>query len=230
VTIAAALEQAYPDTNHNQSVAVMSEMQERVLRNPTNTALVAMLMTLAALVFLVACANLANLLMGRAHTHTREIATRLAIGAGRMRLVRQLLAESLAIALAGGAVSLLFAAAGTAFLGRFRVPSDLPLVISVKIDQRVLVFSLAVSLFSAGLFGLVPAVQAGRANLMAGVEGQRSRRRPQAPLLGTQRVGCRASGPLARAYGGGHDALPRIPFQNGLRAGIPHGPSCDDEL
>jgi len=101
---------------------------------------------------------------------TREIATRLAIGAGRMRLVRQLLTESVAIALAGGVFSLLFASSGVAFLGRVQIPSDLPLVVSIKIDQRVLWFSLAVSLLSVGLFGLVPAWQAGRANLMAGLK------------------------------------------------------------
>jgi FtsX-like permease family len=127
-------------------------------------------MTLAGLVLIVACANLANLLLGRARARTREIATRLAIGAGRMRLVRQLLTESVAIALASGVVSLLFASAGVAFLGRVQVPSDLPLVISIKIDQRVLWFSVAVSLLSAVLFGLVPAWQAGRADLMVGLK------------------------------------------------------------
>jgi predicted permease len=145
-------------------------MQVRILRNPANTALVTILMTLAGLVLIVACANLANLLLCRARARTREIATRLAIGAGRMRLVRQLLTESVAIALAGGVFSLLFASAGVAFLGRVQIPSDLPLAISIKIDQRVLWFSLALSLLSVVLFGLVPAWQAGRANLMAGLK------------------------------------------------------------
>jgi predicted permease len=170
MTIAAALERAYPDANRDQSVALMTEMQVRTLRDQSNIATLEMLMTLATLVLLVACANLANLLLSRARARTCEIATRLAIGAGRMRLVRQLLAESLAIAMAGCAVSLFFALAGVAFLGRLKIPTDLPLVISIKMDQRALLFSLVVSLLSVVLFGLIPAVQASRADLVAGLK------------------------------------------------------------
>jgi predicted permease len=169
-TIAAALERAYPDTNHDQSVALMTEMQVRTLRDQSNIAMLAMLMTLAALVLLVSCANLANLLLCRARTRLCEIATRLAIGAGRTRLIRQLLAESLAIGLAGCAVSLLFALAGVTFLGRVKIPSDLPLVISIRIDQRALLFSVVVSLLSVIFFGLIPAVQASRADLVGGLK------------------------------------------------------------
>lgn len=177
VTMAAALERAYPDTNRNQSVALMTEMQVRTLRDPSNIAMLAMLMTLAALVLVISCANLANLLLCRARTRTCEIARRLAIGAGRMRLIRQLMAESLAIGLTGCAFSLLFAVAGMAFLGRVKVPSDLPLVISIKMDQRALLFSVGVSLLSVVLFGLVPAVQASRADLVGGLKaGSDSRR------------------------------------------------------
>jgi predicted lysophospholipase L1 biosynthesis ABC-type transport system permease subunit len=173
VAIAASLEKAYPVTNHDRSVALRTEMQARILRDPTDAGLVAMLMTLASLVLLVACANLANLLLGRARTRTREIATRLAIGAGRMRLVRQLLAESLTIALAGGAASLLFAKAGIAFLSRIHIPSDLPLVFSIKMDHRVLLFSLAISLLSAVLFGLWPCPAGQPCRLDRGIESRR---------------------------------------------------------
>jgi len=163
--IAKGLERAYPDTNRDRGVAVSTELQARIQDDPTDASLVAMLMALAGLVLLVACANIANLLLSRARARTREIAIRLAIGAGRLRLLRQLLAESLAIALAGGLVSLLFAYAGAAFLNRIQIPSDLPIVFAVRVDQRVLLFSLAISLASTVLFGLVPALQASRTGL-----------------------------------------------------------------
>jgi predicted permease len=164
--IAKGLERAYPDTNRDRSVAISTELQARIRDSPSDAALVAMLMTLAGLVLLVACANVANLMLSRARARTREIAIRLAIGAGRLRLIRQLLAESLAIALAAGLVSLLFAYAGAAFLGRIRIPTDMPIVFSIKVDARVLWFSLAVSLASVVLFGLVPALQASRTDLV----------------------------------------------------------------
>jgi len=170
VTMAKGLERAYPVTNKDQSVAVMTELQARIARDSPDSGMVAMLMALAAVVLLVACANLASLLLSRARARTREIAIRLALGAGRMRLVRQLMAESVVVALAGGAVSLLFADAGAAFLSRIRIPTDLPLVLSIKLDQRALLFGLAASLLSAVLFGLVPALQASRTDLVSALK------------------------------------------------------------
>jgi len=170
VTIANGLGRAYPATNKDQGVAVMSELQTRIARDPQDSGLVAMLMAMAAVVLLVACANLANLQLSRARARTREIGIRLAIGAGRTRLVRQLMTESLVIALAGGAVSLVFAKGGAAFLGRLRIPTDLPLVIYIKLDQRALLFGLAASLLSAVLFGLAPALQASRTDLVSALK------------------------------------------------------------
>ena len=169
-TIAKGLELAYPATNKNQSVTLMTELRARIARDPDDAGLIAMLMTMAAVVLLVACANLANLLLSRARARTREIAIRLAVGAGRMRLVRQLMVESLVIALAGGAVSLLFASGGTAFLSRIRIPSNLPLVITIKLDHRALLFGLAASLLSAVLFGLAPALQTSRIDLVSSLK------------------------------------------------------------
>lgn len=165
-TIAKRLAQTYPNTNRDRELMIQTEMQARVEDDPQDASLAVMLMGLAALVLLVACANLANLLLSRSRARTREIAIRLAVGAGRIRLIRQLLAESLAIALAGGVMSLLLAYAGAAFLSRIQVPSDLPIVIDVKVDHRVLLFSLAVSVLSAVLFGLAPALQASRTHLV----------------------------------------------------------------
>lgn len=168
--IAKVLERAYPTTNKDQSVTVMTEMQQRLANDPDDAGMMAMLMAMAAIVLLVACANLANLQLSRARARTREIAIRLAVGAGRVRLVRQLMAESLVVALAGGAVSLLFADAGVRFLSRIQIPTDLPLVLSLKLDQRVLLFSFAASVLSAVLFGLVPALQASRTDLVSSLK------------------------------------------------------------
>jgi predicted permease len=165
-TLAAGLAKAYPETNRDQSVIVVTEFRARTISDPPDAALVALLMSLAGLVLMVACANLANLLLGRARARTHEIATRIAIGAGRLRLIRQLLTESVVIAVAGAGVGLVLAMAGTAFLRTIRIPSDIPIVIAPQLDERVLVFSLAVSLVSALLFGLVPAVQATRADIV----------------------------------------------------------------
>lgn len=166
VTIAKGLEQTYPKTNQNQSIAVRTELQARVERSPPDAMLVAMMMVLVALVLLVACANVANLFLSRARARSREIAVRLAIGAGRRRLVRQLLTESLLVALAGGLAGLIVAQAGIAFLSRIQVPTDLPIVLSIELSRRVLLFSLAASVLSALLFGLTPAIQSVRTDLV----------------------------------------------------------------
>jgi len=228
--IAKGLELAYPDTNRDRGVALSTELQARIRDEPSDAALIAMLMALAGLVLLVACANVANLLLSRARARTREIAIRLAIGAGRMRLIRQLLAESLAIALAGGLASLLFAYAGAAFLGRIRIPSDMPIVFSVKVDQRVLWFSLG------GLAREHRAVRPGSGapgqqnRLAAGAEGRRRRQLPQAASLGAQHAGGCASCSLAGPHDRSGDVVPRLPCRPDGRTGVQDGSPGDDEL
>jgi len=123
------------------------------------------LMIVVALVLLIACANIANLLLARATTRQREIAVRLAIGAGRARLVRQLLSESLLMAFLGGAFGILFASwASEALLAMVSSGHQL-LPLKVSPDARVLVFTLAVSLATALVFGIVPALRATRLDL-----------------------------------------------------------------
>lgn len=164
--IAKGLEQTYPDTNREQGVAIRTELQTRIDQSPPDATLVAMLMTLSALVLLVACANVANLLLSRARSRSREMAVRLAIGAGRVRLIRQLLTESLLIGAGGGLLGLVVAYGGTAFLSRVQVPTDLPIVFTIHLDQRVLLFSLLASIASVLLFGLAPAIQTSRTDLV----------------------------------------------------------------
>ena len=165
-SIAQGLEQEHPDTNRGQGVLVQSELRRRFSRSPIDGMIVAMMMVLSLCVLLVACANVAGLLLSRARARTREIAVRLAIGAKRANLIRQLLLESLLVALAGGGIGIGVAYIGVHFLSRITIPTDLPIGITVELDNRVLLVALAASLASTLVFGLVPAIGASRVNLI----------------------------------------------------------------
>jgi predicted permease len=178
--IAENLQRAYPKTNPGRDATVRTEFALRLHTDPSDAALAGVLLALAGAVLLIACANVAGLLLARAGTRSREIAVRLAIGAGRFRLVRLLLAESFLIALLGGAIGIALGYGGVQFIGRFQIPTDLPIRFSVQLDRRAFVFSLAVSLLSAVLCGLAPALQTTRTNLVtalkmsdAGMPGKR---------------------------------------------------------
>jgi len=136
-------------------------------------------------VLLIACANVANLLLAKSGSRGREIAVRLAVGASRWQLVRQLITESILMALAGGALGLALASAGMGSLLAM-APSTLPRVSDVRLDARIFAFTFAVSLLTGVLFGFVPAIYATRTNLSealkegegrASARGQRSRLR-----------------------------------------------------
>lgn len=168
--IAKGLERAYPDVNKSRNIAVRTELQARYQQSPPDALLVAMLMTLAGLVLLIACANIANLLLARSRARSREIAIRLAIGAGRMRLIRQLLIESVMLASCGCVLGLVFGYGGIRFLGTLPLPTDLPIVIEAKLDERVLMFSILAALASALVFGLAPAWQAIKTDLVSSLK------------------------------------------------------------
>ena len=131
------------------------------LRNDFSTALV-VLMCMVGLVLLIACANVANLLIARAFARQREIAVRLSLGASRQRLIRQLLVESLVLSCAGGALGLLVAFLLTRSLISFVPTGDQPLLITPHPDARILAFTLALTFATGIIFGLLPALRASR--------------------------------------------------------------------
>jgi len=122
------------------------------------------------LVLLIACANVANLLLGRGRARAREVAIRMAIGASRATLVRQLLTESLLLAIAGGLAGIAVGYMGVRFLRAIPIPSDFPLSLGVEMDMRLLAFSLVVSLATGVAFGLVPALRATQGDLASGIK------------------------------------------------------------
>ena len=126
----------------------------------------AVLMGVAGLVLLIACTNLASLLLARAADRRKEIAIRLALGASRWRLTRQLLVESLLLSLAGAAAGLLVAVWFVDGLAAWRPPVDIPISTEFLIDHRVLAFTIAAGLLTTLLFGLAPAIQSARTDLL----------------------------------------------------------------
>jgi predicted permease len=165
--IARGLEQAYPDTNRNYGMVVRSAFNARLDERGPSAPSAFMLLTLAMVVLLVACANVAGLLMSRAPVREREIAMRLAIGGGRLRVIRQLITESILLAAGGGALGLALGYGGVAFVRQLPLVSDVGVRLTFELDRRAVAFGMVLAALSVLLSSLVPAWRATKASDLA---------------------------------------------------------------
>jgi predicted permease len=159
--IGARLERQYPESNRNKSVAI-TPMRDRMTGNVRFT--LYLILGAVGLILLIACANMANLLLARASSRAREMAIRAAIGASRGRIVRQLITESAVLGTVSGAAGIVLAMWATPALIAL-APGDIPRLQEAGLDARVLLFTLGISLLSSLLFGLAPALHASRVDL-----------------------------------------------------------------
>ena len=173
-TIASRLRDSYPETNRELQMHVIpgsTKTEPFIVHKGFMPVASVVLMGIVALVLLVACANLANLLLARGLSRSKEIAVRLAMGAGRLRLMRQLVIESLLLSLLGGSVGLVL---GLWFLDvmTFQPILDFPIDYDLSLDGRVLAFTLLISVITGILFGLAPALHASRPDLVPALRGK----------------------------------------------------------
>ena len=166
--VASQLSRAYPETNAGQQITVLPSQQVHI-HPRADRALIpvsGLLMGIVGLVLLIACTNVASMLLARAVARRKEMAVRLALGGRRGLIVRQLLTESVLLSLLGGGLGLLLAGWLVRLLASFRPPLPFPLALDLAVDARVAAFTLVLSLVTGILFGLAPALQAARPDLV----------------------------------------------------------------
>ena len=178
--VAARLRAEHPQTNKDRRVTVRPTVDTRL--HPEADRMLAWVVTgtmlAVGLVLVIACANVAGMLLARAAARQREIAIRLAVGAGRFRLVRQLLTESVILGALGAGVGVLLASWITRLLTTFQLPIPIALSLDLRLDARVLGFTAGVALLTGIIAGLAPALRATRANLVWDLKGDVSSGRP----------------------------------------------------
>ena len=163
--IGATLAQEYPATNRGYEMRVRTELENRFLENDSLLPAIGMLMLLGAVILVVACVNVAGLLTSRAPAREGEIAVRLSIGAGRPRIVRQLLTESALLALLGAVAGVAVGYLGVLLWRQIPIEDDVAIELLFAVNRRVLLVNLAVAVGSVFVFGLTPALRASRATL-----------------------------------------------------------------
>jgi len=163
------LSQQYPEAERDLNLEVYPELRSRPQPDPDNTLLVmsGLFLGLTALVLLLACVNVANILLVRATVREREMAIRAALGAARFRLVRQLLTESILLALLGGIAGIFLGHWGSSALASINVQTDLPVHLDFGFDWRIFSYATGAALLTGIIVGLVPAIRASRGNLAA---------------------------------------------------------------
>ncbi|MFL6333869.1 MAG: ABC transporter permease [Pyrinomonadaceae bacterium] len=228
----------YPDTNEGQKIVLVPPGFIVPQLRGAAVGFAAVLMGTVGLVLLIACTNLASLLLARASGRRKEIALCVALGASRWRLVRQLLTESLLLAVAGGAAGLLLAVWILGLVAAYRPPMDVPIWIEAAVDWRVMLFTLCASLLTTLLFGLAPALQATRTDLVPalkdmGGQAGRSRSRLRSALVVAQvtlsLVLLVAAGLTLRALARLQTTSPGFEVGNGLVASFDLGLQGYDE-